>query len=653
MQAPMGAGPKPSHNSYAIVSQRSVASAPSLERQGVVEHARLQVQHKELARERHRLIEENEDQEERMKRHATDIDSATRKRDYLEQVHKRLHLRFSRAEQTLDAALRDGTDSERVSEEIRGEVRRFGGRLAELKSRLNAALTAAEPLAGERFALERRAGDANGELRGVRAQLDAAVSRLDAVEDDRQSSVAALDQSLAAARRRVHAASEAASVAAAEARHLGAEHVAARAEHTAVGQHIENSRSIARSHHSAAIGRVDELSSKIQRFTQKIGHDEVEARGSSGARAALQRTHEQLAMCASELADCSHAEAALEELGRRESETQHHEARVATHVALELSGVEEQRLVDVSDHSRFHDCMESEAAAACEALRQEITHAAAAVQTATQSLEAVHKQLLDFQESAARMEMEHQTHEGALSEIERELSHRDASLADSHHQHEAVRADILVGRQRISSETAALAAQSENASRERRNLELEVRNLRQEHGRQAEIAAEEEDHRTATERRLRSDLSKAEDEWESARDALEARNALLAQQVLRLEGECLEAEEGLSESQTSLAALVQGHQAAAQVRSRNLLMAKARANEAEEEPHVAVLELQAHADALRAEVGSLEQGAARVEALNEGLRAQILVLQKAFGSASGASFVANGTVGVSITSTRR
>lgn len=488
-----------------------------------------------------------------------------------------LHDRLSQSDLVLAQARAAGAALEQEKEELRVQLSRASRARQTLQVSFRDGQHAVGDLPIAHTRLERHSQHASGEVLAIKAQVDAELGELQALELDSESAVAALECSLAASRHRTKEIAEEASAARRQAWSSASELADARQRLAAIEQQ-----------HAAT------------------GADPKAVDALHQARVGV--------------SGCGH------DLARQRDEN----AIAANCSMLQVPGLEERCLAESAEHEKQWHEMQVSSELEQSKLRSELTHAQGVVSNARESLSGIRAQLAELHTIGGAMEASKELAEASLSESDSELVTQEAAHYAILQRVWSVQAE---NEELMLESIAADAAASERHDLEqhhRQRLILEVEELRHQkvqHAITAAAAATEGTHHRSAEQRLRQKLTDAEHSWELQRDQLESRSAALASKTVLLDDERRAAEADLQSMQLALQALVASHADSDRRHSRELEAARQRARSADREPQRMAAELQAEVNDLRAQHARMRQGIKRWEALNAGLRAQVHVSQ--------------------------
>jgi len=584
----------------------------------------------ELRAECLRLGKEGEEQEQHLVSEASELQACNLRCVGLEELARLLKEQLSQVEAQVGAVAKGASPLEVAALEFRQQLA-IGDRSEDcLRIRLGAALRISGGLSGERAQLERRSFDAAGELEGARGELEETLAKLQGAEDDSVVVAAALEMALAASKKRVQEAQNEATVLLSEARACAGELPQVRQELAALANQLAAGSSQTQVKEAATNMRMLVLQERAQGLAASAALAREEARGSQDVQVALRKVRADNEACLLEIELCRKSEASLQEKLARERSARHAEEQSAARSVLVTTSVEEQRLVDAafSEEQRLQL-----SAAACYTnadLCSELAHANAVVATSSQSLCAIQEQLHSLKRLRAHLEVTALGSEVAAGELQDTTSRLETMQREALSRVQKLKAEKVALQQKAASASISYDSRLEDLERQCRNLVRQVGQLETDQEQRAESAVVEERHRDALEGRLRADLRSAEGAWEAEQAKLEARNAGLAREAVRLDDERRQADAELEEVQASLEARVEAATGARSAAACQLEAAKQRARVEDQDPQETqvVAELNSEADELRIEQGRLRQAVKRVEALNAGLRAQVHVCQQ-------------------------
>eukprot|EP00927_Polykrikos_kofoidii_P080884 TRINITY_DN77890_c0_g1_i1.p1 TRINITY_DN77890_c0_g1~~TRINITY_DN77890_c0_g1_i1.p1 ORF type:complete len:771 (+),score=162.95 TRINITY_DN77890_c0_g1_i1:24-2315(+) len=595
------------------------------------EHERLAVQAAELRQERRKHLAEAEEREERLLRQSRELTDSEWACDRLDEVARKLRWQIYNA----DFRFTETAHSQDAMRSRADALRDYRGRCQQatttLRHRLEGLLSEAGEVARSRSEMERRTLDGGAELLRVQEGINRTTAELRSANDDHRSAVEAMEQDLIAGRRRVeNELNEALAVVAevGDVDSTDAELTELRAELAALDDQLVAANLQTQSERAAAESHAKDAEARVARLAADLRSRSSEAQGCVGTRDALEIARIDGEVCSRRLDRLRVTEVSSREALLAKSQQTRVEEQAAAKAAADVEQLQEHygRLVTEIDARQAHVRIEADLCR--QGLGEDIQRARETVLAASQRVQAVRDQLMDLGRIGEAMQVAHEQAEVDAVRLEAEYSENDQQLIKLTRKLQVVEAEHNVLLQQGKAAAAAGQARLEAAERERRNLRLEIDRLEQEQAGKAETTAAEATHRSSSERRLQQDLSSAEQVWRVTRNALEARNAKLAQQVVSLDGERRDAESRLQELQESLASLVA-------VEQKNTAESRR-----EHESEVSRVHADAACDAaktrsavllfeeLRAERDRLAQRVKRAETLNSGLRAQVAVLKR-------------------------
>jgi len=262
------------------------------------------------------------------------------------------------------------------------------------------------------------------------------------------------------------------------------------------------------------------------------------------------------------------------------------------------------------------------------ALRTEIKNANEAVCSANDRLRSIRAQLGDHEKLSDSIQEGIHLEEEAALDIESRIATKKSEWEEMARQHQALCAEHdILGQQAVLAR-AGSKARVEEIEREYRNLKLDHSQSKSVHLLQTQASKDDEQHRSKTERKLRLELCSSAHAMNYSREKLEHRNAALARDAVRIDSERREAEKELQDLQVRLEKLVVVHTAAEEKHNHALEELAVQGHADQEALRVKTASLQCDVDDIRTEHNRCVQSVKRAEALNDGLRAQIAVLQR-------------------------
>lgn len=588
------------------------------------EQERLVGQAAELRRECRRLALEGAASEDLLEKQGRELEDCNHACGVLGQATQRLLSELARNGDAAAEARREGELWGQEAAALRGRLMRTEHCEADLQQRLDHLLQAMDGVAGERSQLEIRSGGASEELEFLQSKLARASASLQRAERGGTTRADLARRGLEAQRRRAQEAACEAHAAEADAERGAAGLVLAEEEHATLSEQLLDARSRALSEQASISQRALWLQERFQSLAAEATRCDEEARSSTEARLELEELRTDVEVTHVRLQYCRGIEEELREQLLREREGCEAEAHSAAQSLLRARTLEERRIAEAAAARLERERLEATAEGERRGLRADVSRARDAVAAAGRSLEAIRTELVELQGFNQKLEGSELITQKVATELVEETEAQEAAHSEVLSRLRAVSAACALLEQQADVASADGEEELLEAERGRVSLLWELGRAELEH----QEADAERGRRASLERQLRQALEAAEATWQAVHDRMEEENVDLARKALRLDGQRRGAEEALRGLEVELEGAL-----AAESEERRMEASALAAAEASE--LAASAPLQAEARRLRREVEELRAAgegarlaARRAGALNEGLRAQLGVLQR-------------------------